>query len=64
VPVPAVPWTGLYGGINFGWAALWVDLGSRSETIDYPYAAFNSTLASSVHQRDGIVRTGLNYRFW
>jgi outer membrane immunogenic protein len=43
---------------------LWVDLGSRSETIDYPYAAFNSTLTSSVHQRDGIVRTGLNYRFW
>jgi outer membrane immunogenic protein len=51
-----------------GWSVkgeyLWVDLGSRSETSDYPYAAFNSTLTSSVHQRDGIVRTGLNYRFW
>jgi outer membrane immunogenic protein len=43
---------------------LWVDLGSRSETISYPYGAFNSTLTSSVHQRDGIVRTGLTYRFW
>ena len=44
---------------------LWVDLGSRSETIAYPYGAtFNSTLTSSVHQRDGIVRTGLTYRFW
>lgn len=67
----ATGWTvgaGLEWQFAPGWSVkgeyLWVDLGSRSETIAYPYAAFNSTLTSSVHQRDGIVRTGLTYRFW
>ena len=67
----ATGWTvgaGLEWQFAPGWSVkgeyLWVDLGSRSETISYPYAAFNSTLTSSVHQRDGIVRTGLTYRFW
>jgi outer membrane immunogenic protein len=43
---------------------LWVDLGSRSETLRYAYGPFNSTLTTSVDQRYGIVRTGLTYRFW
>ena len=67
----ATGWTvgaGLEWQFAPGWSVkgeyLWVDLGSRSETISYPYAPFNSTLTSSVHQRDGIVRTGLTYRFW
>ena len=67
----ATGWTvgaGLEWQFAPGWSVkgeyLWVDLGSRSETIGYAYAPFNSTLTSSVHQRDGIVRTGLTYRFW
>jgi outer membrane immunogenic protein len=67
----ATGWTvgaGLEWQFAPGWSVkgeyLWVDLGSRSETIGYSYAPFNSTLTSSVHQRDGIVRTGLTYRFW
>jgi outer membrane immunogenic protein len=67
----AIGWTvgaGLEWQFAPGWSVkgeyLWVDLGSRSETISYPYATFNSTLTSSVHERDGIVRTGLTYRFW
>jgi outer membrane immunogenic protein len=51
-----------------GWSVkgeyLWVDLGSRSETLRYAYPPFTSSLTSSVNQRDGIVRTGLTYRFW
>ncbi|MBV9969651.1 MAG: porin family protein [Xanthobacteraceae bacterium] len=43
---------------------LWVDLGSRSETLRYAYPPFDSALTSSVNQRYGIVRTGLTYRFW
>jgi outer membrane immunogenic protein len=67
----ATGWTvgaGLEWQFAPGWSVkgeyLWVDLGSRSESINYPYAAFNSTLTSSVHQRDGLARVGLNYRFW
>jgi outer membrane immunogenic protein len=67
----ATGWTvgaGLEWQFAPGWSVkgeyLWVDLGSRSETIGYPYGAFNSTLTSSVHELDGIVRTGLTYRFW
>jgi hypothetical protein len=41
-----------------------IDLGSRSETLRYAYGPFNSTLTTSVNQRDGIVRTGLTYKFW
>jgi outer membrane immunogenic protein len=44
---------------------LYVDLGSRSETITYAYpAANNSSLTSTIHEKDNIVRAGLNYRFW
>jgi outer membrane immunogenic protein len=44
---------------------LYVDLGSRSETISYAYALGNSSsLTSTVHEKDNILRAGLNYRFW
>jgi len=43
---------------------LYVDLGSRSTTINYAYAPFNSTLTTTVDERDNVVRVGLNYRFW
>lgn len=66
--------TGFTVGAGFEWqfAPLWsvkaeylyVDLGSRSETINYAYAPFNSTLTSTVNERDNVVRVGLNYRFW
>jgi outer membrane immunogenic protein len=43
---------------------LYVDLGSQSEIIGYAYGPFNSTLTSTVNERDNIVRAGLNYKFW
>jgi outer membrane immunogenic protein len=43
---------------------LYVDLGSRSDTIGYAYGLFNSSLTSTVNERDNIVRAGINYRFW
>jgi len=42
---------------------LYVDLGSRSDTITYNYGP-TSTLTSTVNERDNIVRAGLNYKFW
>jgi outer membrane immunogenic protein len=44
---------------------LYVDLGSRSDTIVYNYAPANtSTLTSTVNETDNIVRVGLNYKIW
>jgi outer membrane immunogenic protein len=43
---------------------LYVDLGSISNTIAYPYGPFNSTLTSTYNERDNIVRAGINYKFW
>ena len=43
---------------------LYVDLGSISNTISYPYGPFNSTLTSTYNERDNIVRAGINYKFW
>jgi outer membrane immunogenic protein len=42
---------------------LYVDLGSHSSTITYTYGANTSTLTSSVHDTDNVVRGGINYRF-
>ena len=57
-------------GLEWQFAPLWsvkaeylyVDLGSRSDIIGY--GPFNSTLTSTVEERDNIVRAGLNYKFW
>jgi outer membrane immunogenic protein len=43
---------------------LYVDLGSISNTIGYPYGPFNSTLTSTYSEHDNIVRAGINYKFW
>jgi outer membrane immunogenic protein len=43
---------------------LYVDLGSISNTIGYPYGPFNSSLTSTYNERDNIVRAGINYKFW
>jgi outer membrane immunogenic protein len=43
---------------------LYVDLGSISHTIGYPYGPFNSSLTSTYNERDNIVRAGINYKFW
>lgn len=48
---------------------LYVDLGRHSSTIAYAYGPggapliFNSTLTSSVHDTENIVRAGVNYHF-
>ncbi len=64
-------WT-LGAGIEWRFAPAWsvkaeylyVDLGSRTETIGYAYGANNSTLTSSVKERDNIARVGLNYKLF
>jgi outer membrane immunogenic protein len=43
---------------------LYVDLGSQSNTIFYNYVGFNSTMTSTVNQRENILRAGVNYKFW
>ena len=43
---------------------LFVDLGNQSNTIFYNYTGFNSTMTSTVKERDNIVRAGVNYKFW
>jgi outer membrane immunogenic protein len=43
---------------------LYVDLGNISSTINYAYAPANtSSLTGTVHDRDNIVRGGINYHF-
>lgn len=45
---------------------LYVDLGNNSSTISYAYpvpATNNSTLTSTVHNYENIVRGGINYHF-
>jgi outer membrane immunogenic protein len=42
---------------------LYVDLGSHNSTITYTYGPNTSTLTSSVHDTDNVVRGGINYRF-
>jgi len=65
-------WT-VGGGLEWRFAPAWsvkaeylyVDLGSQSETIGYNYPFGNaSSLTSTYHERDNIVRAGFNYRFW
>jgi len=42
---------------------LYVDLGNISSTINYNYGP-SSSLTSTYHERDNIVRAGINYKFW
>jgi outer membrane immunogenic protein len=42
---------------------LYVDLGNVSSTINYAYGADSSSLTATVHDRDNIVRGGINYHF-
>jgi outer membrane immunogenic protein len=42
---------------------LYVDLGSRSNTVTYTYGP-TSTMTSTYNERDNIVRAGVNYKFW
>jgi outer membrane immunogenic protein len=42
---------------------LYVDLGNISNTINYNYGP-SSSLTSTYHERDNIVRAGINYKFW
>jgi outer membrane immunogenic protein len=66
----ATGWT-IGAGLEWRFAPAWsvkaeylyVDLGSRSDTITYNYGP-TSTLTSTVHEQDNIVRAGLNYKFW
>jgi outer membrane immunogenic protein len=68
----ATGWT-IGAGLEWRFAPAWsvkaeylyVDLGSRSDTIVYNYAPANtSTLTSTVNETDNIVRVGLNYKIW
>jgi outer membrane immunogenic protein len=45
---------------------LYIDLGGQSNTIvySYPPASNTSSMTSTVHLRDNIVRLGINYRFF
>jgi outer membrane immunogenic protein len=63
-------WT-VGGGAEWRFASAWsvkleylyVDLGSRSNTVTYAYGP-TSTMTSTYNERDNIVRAGLNYKFW
>jgi len=66
-----VGWTA-GAGIEWKFAPAWsvkaeylfVDLGNPSNTIFYNYIGFNSTLTSTVNERENILRAGVNYKFW
>jgi outer membrane immunogenic protein len=67
----ATGWT-LGAGVEWRFAPAWsiraeylyVDLGSRSDTISYAYGVANSTLTSTVNEHDNIVRAGINYKLF
>jgi opacity protein-like surface antigen len=43
---------------------LYVEFGRYSNTISYAYGGNQSTLTSTVRERDNIVRFGVNYMFY
>jgi len=67
----SVGWT-LGAGVEWNFAPAWsvkaeylyVDLGNQSNTIAYNYTGWNSTLTSTVNERDNIVRVGVNYKLF
>jgi outer membrane immunogenic protein len=43
---------------------LYADLGNPSNTVVYTSGGITSTLTSIFHERDNIVRLGINYKIW
>jgi outer membrane immunogenic protein len=67
----ATGWT-FGGGVEWQFAPAWsvkaeylyIDLSNQTNTLTYTYGGFNSSLTSTFNERDSIVRTGINYKFF